>query len=283
LLKRTITTIVLWLGLIALLWAFGRPAAVLLTTLLAVLTQHEFYRMLQRMGQHPFHKLGLVIGALMLLVPYALRTLCSDCRLADSAPTTSLMALAILFCCVRLLWERPPDKRVETLASTIFGIAYVPFMFHFIIEIFFLRENPNQGLMLVVWLVAVAKFCDVGALLVGSAIGRHQMSPTISPKKSWEGLFGGIIVACLIGMALVRIAGPYGLYPESFNMWWSALAAVPIALIGVLSDLVESMIKRSAAIKDSGDSVPGIGGAFDLTDSMILAAPAGYILFAYVF
>jgi phosphatidate cytidylyltransferase len=66
-------------------------------------------------------------------------------------------------------------------------------------------------------------------------------------------------------------------------MWWSALAAVPIALIGVLSDLVESMIKRSAAIKDSGDSVPGIGGAFDLTDSMILAAPAGYILFAYVF
>jgi len=136
--------------------------------------------------------------------------------------------------------------------------------------------------MLVVWLVVVTKFCDTGALLVGTAIGRHKMSPTISPKKSWEGLIGGVAVASLAGALLVHFFQPRGLYPERFTVLWSAVAAVPIALIAVVSDLVESMIKRQADLKDSGRTVPGIGGAFDLTDSVILSAPAAYIFFAYL-
>lgn len=281
-LKRTLSTIVLWLALIGLLWKFGRPAAVILTTLLAILTQHELYRMLARMGTRPFHKLGLLIGTAMLLVPYAVRTLAPSYFITGPGMTASLMALAVVLCCVRLLTLGDPGKRFDTLAATVFGIAYVPFMFHFVIEIFFLRTNVNQSLMLVVWLVAVVKFCDTGALLVGSAIGRHKMSPTISPKKSWEGLVGGVLIAAGVGAALVHFCQPRGLYPEQFTVWWAALAAVPIALIGVVSDLVESIIKRRADIKDSGNAIPGIGGAFDLTDSVILAAPAAYILFAYL-
>lgn len=281
-LKRTLSTIVLWLALIGLLWKFGRPAAVILTTLLAILTQHELYRMLARMGTRPFHKLGLLIGTAMLLVPYAVRTLAPSYFITGPGMTASLMALAVVLCCVRLLTLGDPGKRFDTLAATVFGIAYVPFMFHFVIEIFFLRTNVNQSLMLVVWLVAVVKFCDTGALLVGSAIGRHKMSPTISPKKSWEGLVGGVLIAAGVGAALVHFFQPRGLYPEHFTVWWAALAAVPIALIGVVSDLVESIIKRRADIKDSGNAIPGIGGAFDLTDSVILAAPAAYILFAYL-
>lgn len=282
-LKRALSTLVLWSALVALLWGFGRPAAVILTTLLAVLTQHEFYGMLVRMGQHPFRKLGVLLGAAMLVVPYALRTLTPD-YLISGGPggMASLMALAVIICCIRLLYERDPAHRVDTLASTLFGIAYVPFMFHFVIEIFFLHPNANHGLMLVVWLVVVVKFCDTGALLVGTAIGRHKMSPTISPKKSWEGLIGGVAVASLAGGLLVHFSQSRGLFPANFTVLWSALAAVPIALIGVVSDLVESMIKRAADIKDSGRSVPGIGGAFDLTDSVILTAPAAYLLFAYL-
>jgi phosphatidate cytidylyltransferase len=283
-LKRTLSTVVLWLALIGLLWKFGRPAAVILTTLLAVLTQHELYSMLTRMGIRPFHKLGLLIGAAMLLVPYAVRTLARDYFITGPGMTASLMALAVVLCCVRLLTMRDPGKRFDTLAATLFGIAYVPFMFHFLVEIFFLRDatNPNQGLMLVIWLVAVAKFCDVGALLVGTAIGRHKMSPTISPKKSWEGLVGGVLIASGVGAALVAYFQPRGLYPERFTVLWSALAAIPIALIAVVSDLVESIIKRRAEVKDSGNAIPGIGGAFDLSDSVILTAPAAYILFAYL-
>lgn len=282
-LKRALSTLVLWTTLIFLLWKFGRPAAVILTTVMAVLTQYELYGMLTRMGQHPFRKLGVLLGAAMLLVPYAVRTLAPEYLLSGGPGLmASLMALAVIICCIRLLYERDPAHRLETLASTLFGIAYVPFMFHFLIEIFFLHENANQGLMLVIWLVVVTKFCDTGALLVGTAIGRHKMSPTISPKKSWEGLIGGLVVASLAGALLVHFFGPRGLFPANFTVLWSAVAAVPIALIAVVSDLVESMIKRSAAIKDSGRSVPGIGGAFDLTDSIVLTAPAAYILFAYL-
>lgn len=283
-LKRTLSTIVLWLALIGLLWKFGRPAAVILTTLLAVLTQHELYGMLTRIGHRPFHRLGLLIGAAMLIVPYAVRTLAPAYFITGPGMTASLMALAVVLCCVRLLTLRDPGKRFDVLAATLFGIAYVPFMFHFVIEIFFLRDatNPNQGLMLVIWLVAVTKFCDVGALLVGTAIGRHKMSPTISPKKSWEGLVGGVVIAAGVGAGLVAVFQPRGLYPPQFTLLWSAFAAVPIALIGVVSDLIESVIKRRADIKDSGNSVPGIGGAFDLSDSIILTAPAAYILFAYL-
>ncbi len=281
-LKRTISTLVLWLGLILLLWKFGRPAAVILTTLLAVLTQHELYGMLTRMGHRPFHRLGLLIGTAMLLVPYSVRTLAPAYFITGPGMTASLMALAVVLCCVRLLSMRDPGKRFDTLAATLFGIAYVPFMFHFVIEIFFLPADANQGLMLVIWLVAVSKFCDAGALLVGTAIGRHKMSPTISPKKSWEGLVGGVIIASAVGTALVYCFQPQGLYPKNFTLLWSAVAAIPIALIAVVSDLVESIIKRRADIKDSGSTVPGIGGAFDLTDSVILTAPAAYILFAYL-
>ncbi len=283
-LKRTISTLVLWAALIGLLWFFGRPAAVLFTTVLAVLTQHELYGMLTRMGHRPFHRFGLLIGTAMLLVPYGVRTLAPEYFITGPGMTASLMALAVVLCCVRLLAMRDPGKRFDTLAATLFGIAYVPFMFHFVIEIFFLRDatNPNQGLMLVIWLIAVAKFCDAGALVVGTALGRHKMSPTISPKKSWEGLVGGVIIASAVGTTLVYFFQPRGLYPENFTLLWSALAAIPIALIAVVSDLVESIIKRRADIKDSGTSVPGIGGAFDLTDSVILTAPAAYILFAYL-
>lgn len=281
-LKRALSTFVLWFALVGLLWQFGRPAAVILTTIMAVLTQYELYGMLLRMGQHPFRRLGVMLGAAMLLGSYAQRTLAPGLPISGPGLMASLMALAVIICCIRLLYERDPAHRVDTLASTLFGIAYVPFMFHFLIEIFFLHENANHGLMLVVWLVVVVKFCDTGALLVGTAFGRHKMSPTISPKKSWEGLVGGVAVASLAGALLVHFFGPRNLYPANFTVFWSAVAAVPIALIGVVSDLVESMIKRAADIKDSGKSVPGIGGAFDLTDSIILTAPPAYILFAYL-
>jgi phosphatidate cytidylyltransferase len=289
-LQRILTTVVLWLTFIGLLWWLGRPAAVGIATVMAVLTQHEFYGMLIRIGHRPFQKLGLVLGAMMILGPYAARTLPHlpnlppwlhglFLRFGDSPQLMgSLVALAVIICSLRILYERDPAERVDTLAATLFGIVYVPFMLHFLVEIFFLPVAPIVGLMLVVWLVAVVKFCDVGALLVGTAFGRHKLAPSISPKKTWEGLVGGVLCSALVGAGLVAALPQF--YPPVFTPWISIAAAVPIALLAVVSDLVESMLKRRADLKDSGRSVPGIGGAFDLTDSVILTAPAAYLIFA---
>jgi phosphatidate cytidylyltransferase len=124
--------------------------------------------------------------------------------------------------------------------------------------------------------IAVAKFCDVGALLTGLAIGRHKMAPITSPKKTWEGAVGGVIVATGVG-ALVAWLGR-GVLPLAMTPLRGAVLAAPVAAIAIVSDLVESVIKRRAAIKDSGGGIPGIGGIFDLSDSLILAAPLAYFL-----
>ena len=135
---------------------------------------------------------------------------------------------------------------------------------------------PEGRLILCLWVVAVAKFCDVGALLTGLAIGRHPMAPKTSPKKTWEGAVGGVMVSMGVG-ALVAWLGRTWL-PGAFTPLIAALIAAPVAAIAIVSDLVESVIKRRAALKDSGGGVPGIGGVFDLSDSLILAAPVAYFL-----
>jgi phosphatidate cytidylyltransferase len=130
--------------------------------------------------------------------------------------------------------------------------------------------------VLCLWTVAVAKFCDVGALLTGLAIGRHPMAPLTSPKKTWEGAAGGIALAMGVGALVVWMGAP--VLPASMTPLRGALLASPVAVVAIFSDLVESVIKRRAASKDSGGVVPGIGGIFDLSDSLILAAPVAYFL-----
>jgi phosphatidate cytidylyltransferase len=102
------------------------------------------------------------------------------------------------------------------------------------------------------------------------------MAPHISPRKTWEGAAGGIVVATGVGALVARLGR--GVLPAAFTPAHAALISVPLAAIAIVSDLLESVIKRRADIKDSGGGVPGIGGIFDLSDSLILAAPVGYFL-----
>jgi phosphatidate cytidylyltransferase len=137
--------------------------------------------------------------------------------------------------------------------------------------------TPAGRLLLCAWLIVVAKVCDTGALLTGLVIGRHPLASQISPKKTWEGALGGVASSVLIGTLGAwlgsSLIGPCLTTPRA------ALVAVPVATVAIVSDLVESILKRNAAIKDSGSAIPGIGGIFDMSDSLLLAAPVGYFLF----
>ena len=126
--------------------------------------------------------------------------------------------------------------------------------------------------------MAVAKCADVGGLLVGMKIGKTPLS-VISPKKTYEGAAGGVVFSMLIGVILVALFPDF--LPTGFSWWLAALIAIPVAVASIASDLVESAFKRQAGVKDSGKLIPGIGGAFDLSDSLILSAPLGYLLFKY--
>ena len=268
-LKRTISTIILWSLLLLCLRFFGVDGAVWLITAMSVLTLYEFYAMLGHMELAPFNRLGLALGAAITLAPRYFE---------PNVTAGELLALGVIVFSVRILGEREPQNRVETLCWTLFGLVYVPFMLHFLVRIVLLsRPLPHTGLVLGVWLLAVTKFCDMGALLTGLAIGRHRMAPANSPKKTWEGVVGGLVASVAVGIALAW--GCRAHLPAGFTPLVAAATAVPLAGLAIVSDLVESIIKRRADIKDTGHSIPGIGGMFDLSDSLILTAPLGWAVF----
>lgn len=271
--KRILSTVLLWALVAGSLVFFRTEGGVALITLISVLTLREFYKLMQGSGLAPFDKLGMTFGGLITLAPWI------EARFG--LPASHALALAVIVFSVRILGEREPENRVEALAATLFGLVYVAFMLQYLVRI--VTPTPETHvdatgrLLLFVWLVAVSKFCDVGALLTGLAIGRHKMSPRISPKKTWEGAAGGVLISMGIGAFVAWLAR--GHFPPHMTPLVSALIAAPIALTAIVSDLIESVIKRRATIKDSGGIIPGIGGVFDVSDSLILTAPLGFFLF----
>ena len=278
-LSRIFSTLLLWVVILGSLYFFGAHAAVGLITLLAALTLHEFYGMTKKMGLRPFSWMGIGIGFLMTAAPYYLEYYFEDLDLGQSV-STGLLVLALLASCIRSLSERDNSNRVESVAATVIGVLYIPFMLQFLVAILMRATDSGENLALCLWVVAVAKFCDVGALLTGLAVGRHKMAPNISPKKTWEGAVGGVLISSGVGAAIAYFAAAY--LPPEMTPLVAAIIAAPLAIVAIISDLIESAVKRRADTKDTGALIPGIGGAFDLTDSLILTAPVAYFIFLFL-
>jgi phosphatidate cytidylyltransferase len=272
--KRVISTILLWSLIAAIIHFLGVQGAVWLCAVLAALAQNELYTMLEKIGQRPFRWLGITFGALIILGPFYMNEFVSE-DLGEGIQS-GLLAVGVVACCLRVMRERRGAGRIETLIATVFGMVYVPFMMFFIVRIMWMGSTETSGMMLAVWLLFAAKFCDVAALVVGSLIGRHKIAPSMSPAKTWEGAVGGVIIASALSAVIVALYPQH--YPASFTPLVAGFAALPVASVSIVSDLIESVLKRMSDIKDSGRTVPGIGGAFDLVDSLILAAPVGFLV-----
>lgn len=271
--QRIFSFTVLWLTLIVSLTIFGIHAGVLLIALIGFFTQLELYQLFEKMGLKPMKALGLGCGLAILIGCY---------YLPDLDAGNDIFLLSFLVLTITIIRMDLQAGRLRSFMPTLFGLVYVPFLLHFMLKIVKLAEASGYptgtGIFLTVWIIAVAKCTDVGGLLVGMQIGKTPLS-VISPKKTYEGALGGIVVSILVGMILVGIFGHYK--PEGFNFLIAALIAIPVSIASIASDLVESAFKRQAEVKDSGNIIPGIGGIFDLSDSLILTAPLGYLLFKY--
>ena len=270
---RIISFATLWSILAISLWLFGVHAGVFIIAILAFLTQLELYQLFTKMGLKPMKGLGIAAGAIITLGAYYL----GDIDSGNDLFVLSFVVIALIIICLDL-----QAGRLRSFMPTLFGLIYVPFMLHFLIKIVKLAESNGEtaatGMFLAVWVVAVAKCADVGGLLVGMKLGKTPLS-VISPKKTYEGAAGGIGFSMLIGVILIGFF--HTLVPADFSWWLGALIAIPIGVASIASDLVESAFKRQADVKDSGKIIPGIGGIFDLTDSLILTAPLGYLFFKY--
>jgi phosphatidate cytidylyltransferase len=153
---------------------------------------------------------------------------------------------------------------------------YVPFLFNFLVKLLFEWDGNAEGRLLVVYLIGVVKSTDIGAYTVGSAVGRHKMFPRISPGKTWEGCAGGVALAMAVSLGIrAGAGGDFGVV----QLGWvdAAVLGLLLPVAGILGDLVESMWKRHAGVKDSGTMIRGMGGVLDVIDSLLLASPVLYI------
>lgn len=266
--RRILSFALLWIIVIGVPFFFKEPGTVIMAVAFGLLTQFEIYQLLGRIGPRASIRLGCTLGVVItggayFATPYHI-------GLAE------LLGLAVVIVVTAHLFQPVPTRVFQRIAATVFGLAIAPFLISF----FCLILRLPEGMVLGVWVIAVTKFTDVGALLTGKAIGRTKLAPKLSPNKTREGAAGGIIWSVAIG------AGSVALFPQMFpaalKPLLAGLIAVPIAIAGICSDLFESAVKREAGVKDSGKLIPGIGGAFDLTDSLLLAAPVGYFLLAQV-
>ena len=280
--KRIFSTFILWVTLFLIIKYMGVLGGVWILAAFSAATQWELYNLLEKM-KFSVHKIaGVILGTAIILVPFLLHYY-GHIDSPDAAKD-HILAFSVIFLSLNII-SRDEQKRVEqfkTLMPTMFGILYVPFLLSFFLRINDIAsemapERDHFGIYLIIWLIAVSKFSDVGALLVGKLIGKNKLAPNLSPGKTIEGAIGGVVVSMLISILDIYIIDASDIFP--FHL--AALLAIPIAITAIIGDLIESTFKRCANSKDSGNLIPGIGGAFDLADSLILTAPLGFLLIQY--
>ncbi|MCX6857027.1 MAG: phosphatidate cytidylyltransferase [Verrucomicrobia bacterium] len=279
--SRLFSTLLLW-GIIsaAIQWK-SDWLLIALTGFFGVAGAVEYYRLLRSdVHARSFNYLGLCIclaywGTVMWWV---VRHKVAPPMWLDLAALTASVHGAFLLC------YRHQLEGVITLQrifATVFGVVYTVIFFGFIARLMYFQGDGQHttGLFLVVFLVMVTKFSDMGAYVLGVIFGRHKMIPHISPAKSWEGLAGAFLFS-FAAAALLLWWIPEKLAPLTLA---SGLALAPVLCATAISgDLAESVLKRCTAIKDSGHKFPGIGGILDLTDSLLFTAPVFYFYLAAI-
>ncbi len=221
-------------------------------------------------------ELGLLLHFAM---PYS-----TDAAQSVAIVGTALVAMFLL----ALFWfsrERRVEGVVAAAGGVMFGMIYLGFMLGFLLSI---RRRESAWLVLAI--VLITKSCDIGAYFTGRTIGRHKLIPWLSPGKTWEGLLGGIVLAVCVASLLAWwgrslepvVIGGRLVYDHSFSAAYAALAGALLAVAGQIGDLMASLFKRDAGLKDSSRLLPGFGGVLDVLDSPLLAGPVAYWLLAAV-
>jgi phosphatidate cytidylyltransferase len=180
-----------------------------------------------------------------------------------------LLALTVVLAAMFVQQHFQLDNRgvLANCGISCFSLLYLGFLGAFVLGI-----RVDEGPWAFLTFIFVVKSSDIGAYTFGKLFGKHRLSPRVSPKKSWEGLAGAIVAAALVSMVFTAVFG-------IMKVWVASIFGACMAVIGQLSDLAESMLKRDAQQKDSSNRVPGFGGILDVIDSLLFAAPVAYVFF----
>ena len=252
------------LGIAALVcFAAGTVATLILATLVVLLATAEAYAAFRRSQYHPATLLGLVAVLSLMIETY-------------NKGVAALPLVLVVLVAGSFIWYlarvEPAADPVSGLVSTVFVFTWVGAFGSFAALLLNPNLFPNRhGIAFILAAVIVTVADDVAALLVGSAMGRHPLAPSISPNKSWEGLIGGAIAAILVSVIVVHFIHPW-------TVGKAFVYGVVVAIVAPLGDLSQSMIKRHLGIKDMGRLLPGHGGILDRVDGLLFVIPATYFV-----
>ena len=283
-LRRLITSAVLWTVIIAALFSTSTLLSdgvfIFIMVFLGLTGLAEFYGLAEKRGLVCFKWCGLFGGLLLMLGTFLnltghIGTSGSPARVNDFE--TGFIILFVLGLCVRQFVSRSTIAGIAAISATLFGLMYVPWLLNFVQKINFFPGV--DGKFYVLYFIVVTKFSDTGAYAVGSLIGRNKMIPRISPGKTWEGFGGAILVSTAASVAFAHF---FGAKMIGMNFRHAVVLGIVLSITAVIGDLIESLFKREAGVKDSGKFFPGIGGILDLLDSLLFNAPIMYLYLRHV-
>jgi phosphatidate cytidylyltransferase len=269
--RRTLTGAGIVIFILGGFWL--HPISFFLTGLILLVgAQYEYHNMIRNTGVRPQLVSGIITG----VTAYVISTLIAS----GTLPKNSFLVLIPLMLIIMVIeLYRRQEKPFDSLAHTFLSVLYTALPFSMFPFAAFSRTGLNSllphahitfspgiiiGFFILIWIN------DTGAYLTGMSVGKHKLMERISPKKTWEGFFGGLILATVAAWFLSDWLGVVDRF-----QW--VIIAVLISVAGTYGDLVESMLKRSTGVKDSGTILPGHGGFLDRFDSAIMSFPLVYL------
>jgi len=235
-------------------------------------TQYEYYQIIRNTGAKP----QMIPGILTGVAAYIISTLIAS---GVMPPTSFLFLIPLMTIILITELYRKQDRPFDSLAHTFFPVMYTALPFSMFPFAAFSRTGLNSilphpaimfspGIIIGFFLLIWAN--DTGAYLTGMSLGRHKLLERISPKKTWEGFFGGMLIAAIVAWFLSDWLGVVD------KIHWVIISLI-ISVTGTYGDLIESMLKRSTGVKDSGTIMPGHGGFLDRFDSAVVSFPLVYL------
>jgi phosphatidate cytidylyltransferase len=225
------------------------------------------YGLVLRLGKKPVQSVPLfVFGAVVAITAFLIKNPDIGGKVDNILPFAIILSLTGV-----MFWEViTPNRSLERPAFTFFGIFFIPWTLAYLVNI---REIHKFGEFLTYMLFITVWISDSAAYFVGKKIGERKLAKDVSPKKTWEGAFAGLVSAVIVAVILKNL-----LFPYNMSLTSAIVLGIVIAVMGQISDLAESLIKRSVGVKDSSNLLPGHGGVLDRFDSYLLLAPVFYYL-----
>jgi len=266
--RRLITGLIITTIAGVILFAASAWAFAALVTAFIIMGLNEFFILIKNKEIPVNRRLGIILGVVLAVATYF------DYKIPQDWFFIFIPVICLVIFIVQ--FTKRDKAAVLSISTIFFGLVYVSWFLSFLIRI---RTMPlGTDLLnkqLIAYLILVTKSGDIGAYLIGRRLGKHRLIPRISPKKSVEGMFGGLAFSILVSLACI------GFLP-SFSLWHLLILGLALGALAQVGDLSESLIKRDCGVKDAGKALPGLGGALDMVDSLLFTAP-GFYFYVKVF